>query len=175
MALCNEAARRAETRLDEAEALLRRAPALAEQRLGERHAATATCVNNLADTLRLARRYDEAEPVARRAVALYESVHGPESEPTATALSNLALVLRNQGNLAGAEPLYRRALAILEKAHGPDDVRIAGVVNTPASSRRRCRRRIEPSDFRWSGPPPRERGKLTDEFGISFAPRKFRA
>ena len=116
-------------RTEEAETMMRRAVALAEEKLGAHHPLTPICLNNLGDFLSQNGRFDEAEPILRRAVETGEIARGKEDVETATALSNLALLFRRMGRLADAEPLYRRVLPIFERAHGPESVHVAGVLN----------------------------------------------
>lgn len=119
--LAAEGVRMAQTEgAEEAEAILRRALALAEERLGPDDAMTASCLNNLGELLGRRGRLDEAEALLRRAAAIPDE-DGPPRD-VATQLSNLALVLRRQERFAEAEPIYRRVLEILERraAEEPD-------------------------------------------------------
>lgn len=128
--LSNEGVRLTQTRnAAEAEDLLRRALALAEEKLGADHPSTAACLNNLGDFLSQNGRLDEATDVLGRAVAAEERAHGPESFHTGTALNNRALALRRLERFDEAEPLYRRVLAIFEREHGPEAIEVAGVLN----------------------------------------------
>ncbi len=68
---------RARNRLAEAEALLRRAVEIWEQRLGPNHPYVATGIANLAQVLRFTNRLTEAESLYRRALEVEEPVAGP--------------------------------------------------------------------------------------------------
>ena len=128
--LSNEGVRLTQTENSgKAEDLLRRALALAEDKLGVDHPSAATCLNNLGDFLSQNGRFEEAEPILRRAVSAKEKLHGPEALETGAALSNLALVLRRMEWFAEAETLYRRVLPIFEQGHGPDSIEVASVLN----------------------------------------------
>jgi tetratricopeptide (TPR) repeat protein len=116
-------------KLGEAEAVLRRALALSEEKLGPNHPSTATCLSNLGEALRMAQRFADAEPLLRRALAISESVHGPDHPETAIVLNNLALVLRGTNRVDEAGQIYHRVLAIFEKTYGPDNVSVAGALN----------------------------------------------
>ncbi len=120
------------TNAEDAETLLRRALALAEEKLGADHPSTAVCLNNLGDFLSQNRRFEEAEPVLRRAVEAKEKLHGADALETATALNNLALVLRRMEWFAEAESLYRRVLPIFEQGHGAESIEVASVLNNLA-------------------------------------------
>lgn len=116
----------------DAEDCLRRALALAEEKLGAGHPATAICLNNLGDFLSQYRRLPEAEPILRRAVAAQEAQHGPDALETGTALSNLALVLRRLDNFPEAESMYQRVLPIFERGHGVGSTEYGSVLNNLA-------------------------------------------
>lgn len=129
-ALSNEGMRLLDTqKLGDAEAILRRALALSEVKLGSNHASTATCLSNLGEALRMAQRFDDAEPLLRRALAISEGAHGADHPETAIVLNNLALVLRATDRLDEAGEIYRRVLAIFEKAYGPDHGSVASALN----------------------------------------------
>jgi len=102
-------------RLDEADAALRRALAMAG-RVGD---VSAPLEENLLATgarVALARgRGGEAVELARRAFALTEKRLGPDDPTVAVRLAVLAEVYRNIRQPSRAEPHYRRAVAIVRK------------------------------------------------------------
>lgn len=142
--LSNEGVRLTQTRnADTAEDLLRRALALAEEKLGADHPSTAACLNNFGDFLRQNGRFEEARDVLGRAVVAEDRAHGPDSFHTGTALNNLALTLRRLERFDEAEPLYRRVLAIFEREHGPESINVAGVLNNYSQVLQRTGRSAE--------------------------------
>jgi tetratricopeptide (TPR) repeat protein len=115
-------------RLEQAEALLRRAVALREGLLAERpgpaiRGQLAHSWINLGAVLRARRQPDPAEDAYRNALKVLDAA-GPASGPPAPvsdqraraqALNNLAIVLREQGHPADAETAHRESVAIKEK------------------------------------------------------------
>mmetsp|Transcript_38050 Transcript_38050/g.112659 ORF Transcript_38050/g.112659 Transcript_38050/m.112659 type:complete len:715 (-) Transcript_38050:1174-3318(-) len=116
----------------EAEPLLLECLHLCEERYGELHAQTASCLNNIAGLLRYQGKLKEAEPHQRRALKISEEVSG-DSPKTATYLGNLAQLLQAQGRPAQAEPLLVRALKIPKLSTGRDTLDTAAVLNALAS------------------------------------------
>ncbi|MEM7566750.1 MAG: CHAT domain-containing tetratricopeptide repeat protein [Pseudomonadota bacterium] len=109
---------------EEADAVYRRAEAVAEARFGPDSLSVATLVNNRGF---LAARIGDpaaAEDLFRRAVEIREAQPGEGTSGLATALDNLGTALFAQGRKAEARPLYDRAVAILA-ASPPDDGRDA--------------------------------------------------
>jgi tetratricopeptide (TPR) repeat protein len=104
---------RAEGRLDEAAALLRKALSIAETALGNGHPTTALALAELARVLQDTGNLAEAEPLMRHALAIDERVYGPRHPRIAEHLQQLALVLHGQGCLQEALGLLGRALATL--------------------------------------------------------------
>jgi len=96
----------------EAEALARRALAIARKAYGERHADTATAWHELAYDLVQQGRYSVAEPCYRTALDIRRAVLGERDPETAATYDNLAGAIGGQGRLAEAEALYRKALEI---------------------------------------------------------------
>jgi tetratricopeptide (TPR) repeat protein len=96
----------------EAEPLLRRALAIAEQSYGKDHPDVATHLINLALLLQATNRLAEAEPLMRRALAIVEESYGKDHPIVAIRLNDLAMLLQVTNRLADAEPLMRRALEI---------------------------------------------------------------
>ena len=117
----------------EAEPLLRRALAIAEESFGPKHPkVVATDLNNLAQLLYATNRLAEAELLMRRALAIDEKSLGPEHPDVARDLNNLAQLLQDTNRFAEAEPLMRRALAIDEKSFGPEHPKVARDLNNLA-------------------------------------------
>lgn len=115
-------------RFDEAEMLMRRAVAAAEQAGGD-NAGVATALNGLGAALRRQGRGAEAEQVLRRALAIREAVLGPDHPEVAGTLFNLAQAIAHgsaaQSRSGEAEALLRRSAAIRAKAFGPDHSLVA--------------------------------------------------
>jgi len=102
----------------EAEPLLQRALAIAEEQVGASHPETATGLSNLALLYHQQGRYAEAEPLLQRALAIAEEQVGASHPETATDLNNLATLYQTQGRYTEAEPLLQRALTIAEEQLG---------------------------------------------------------
>ncbi|MEK6406476.1 MAG: tetratricopeptide repeat protein [Acidobacteriota bacterium] len=116
----------------DAEALVRRALAIDEQRFGPNHPEVATDLSNLSQLLTATNRLSKAEPLMRRALEICENSLRPEHPDVASALSNMASLLQATNRLAEAEPLMRRALAIGELTLGPNDPKVAIRLNNLA-------------------------------------------
>jgi HlyD family type I secretion membrane fusion protein len=116
----------------EAEAILQRALAMAEEVHGAEHQRVATRLNNMAQVLLKTGRLAEAEPLLRRALAINEKVHGPHHPSIATNLSNLTSLLHATNRSSEAEPLMHRALAINERSNGPNHHSVALGLNNLA-------------------------------------------
>jgi tetratricopeptide (TPR) repeat protein len=86
--------------------------AVARERLGDRHADTATALNNLANLYRAQGKSEAAEPLYREALVIVRESLPANHPQLATHLNNLAGLYRAQGKSEAAEPLYREALAI---------------------------------------------------------------
>jgi tetratricopeptide (TPR) repeat protein len=106
-------------RLDEAEALYRRAVELDEKAGPSNAEGLATSLNNLALVHRAQGRLEEAERVNVRSLNLLEDALGPNHPNVARSLNNLAAVYRAQGKSDQARPLLERAVAIAESTLGP--------------------------------------------------------
>ena len=110
----------------QAEALYKRAIALAETTLGPDHPEVAMLLIKLASLQMEQKRYGEAEPLCLRALPILENVLGAGHPSVAKFLNDVVARLRvKQGKYAEAEPLYVRALAIREKALGPNHPDVA--------------------------------------------------
>ena len=106
-------------RLDEAEALYKRAIALDEKAGPENAAGLATSLNNLALVYRAQRRPEEAAELHERSLALLERSLGPNHPDVARGLNNLATLYRTQGQPERARPLQERAVEIADSTLGP--------------------------------------------------------
>lgn len=102
--------------LDEAERLVRRRLALAEQverAAGGEGAQTARALCNLGLVLHHRGLLDAAEPVLRRALEIDRSIANEEG--TARDLGTLAMIFEARNDLDTAEGIYLEALAIAER------------------------------------------------------------
>ncbi len=89
-----------------------RCVAVARERRGDRHADTATALNNLAALYESQGKYEEAEPLYTEALAIDRESLPANHPQLATHLNNLAALYESQGKYEEAEPLYTEALAI---------------------------------------------------------------
>jgi tetratricopeptide (TPR) repeat protein len=117
----------------EAEPVMRRALAVAEQCYGTDHARVNVALGNLAHLLWATGRLAEAEPLMCRVLATYEQSYGKDHRDVAAALNNLALLLRDTNRLGEAEPLLRLALVIAERSSGRDHPNVAAALHNLAS------------------------------------------
>lgn len=97
-------------RFDEAEAVFKRALAIAESERGPDHVDTAVGLSNLASLYSACKRYDRAEPLFVRALAVMEKAMGPDHPAVATILTNYAAMLRRSDRVSKAEELEIRVL-----------------------------------------------------------------
>ena len=109
----------------QAEALFKRALALAETTLGPDHPEVAMTLIRLALLQIQQKRYGEAEPLYLRALPILEKVLGAGHPSVAKFLNDLAGLRVKQRKYSEAEPLLKRALAIREKALGLDHADVA--------------------------------------------------
>jgi tetratricopeptide (TPR) repeat protein len=119
----------ATNRPSEAEPLVRRVLAFAEQRYGENHPVVATALNDLAVLLKDTNRLSEAEALFRRALAIDEQSSGENHAGVGRDLSNLALLLIGKDRLLEAEPFLRRAHSIAEQCYGENHPNFARSLN----------------------------------------------
>jgi serine/threonine protein kinase len=110
-----------QSRLDEAEATLRRALHTAERRLGPEEKNTLDVVNNLGLLLVVRGRYEEAEKHLRRALDGNRRISGDQSRLTLDAMTNLATLLQYTGRYGEAELLAREGLATRRRVFDPRD------------------------------------------------------
>lgn len=104
--------------LKDAETLMRRALAIDEIRLGEKHPDFAKELGSLAIILQYLGRPKEAEPIMRRALNISEAHYGIDHPDTAHQVGNLATILGENGELKEAEQLILRSIKINEKHYG---------------------------------------------------------
>ncbi len=103
---------------EEAERLLRRAQALAEQHLGPAHPRTAEILNDLALLYCSLEKYGQAELLYQQALDVQEQQLGPRAIETLNTVNNLSLLYWKQGKYEQADPLLQRALHIREQQLG---------------------------------------------------------
>jgi tetratricopeptide (TPR) repeat protein len=115
--------------LEEAERVLKRALAIAENVYGPDHPDVAAIANNIGANLKAHGDPAGALQYIERALAIGEKAHGPDHPNVATLANNIGLILKEQGDLAGALQYTRRALAIGEKVFGPDHPQVAIFAN----------------------------------------------
>ncbi|RXH19210.1 CHAT domain-containing tetratricopeptide repeat protein [Bradyrhizobium guangzhouense] len=120
--------------LSDAEAVMRRALAIARARSGEAHPNVAATMGNLATVLEHEARYAEAEKLYQQTLQAYERIYGPNHPTTAIGLNNLANVYSAQGKNDAAAGVQERALAIDEKAFGPDSPDVGRGLNNLANT-----------------------------------------
>lgn len=99
-------------KLSEAEALLKKALALAEGSLGRDNPEVTNLLSNLGEICRREKKFDESRSYMDRALASSEKVSGPKSLRTAAALVDLALLDIDENRLESAKGYAERALAI---------------------------------------------------------------
>lgn len=122
----------AQAKYAEAEAVYRRALAIAEKTLGPTHTNTAAIRTRLAGVYQHQARYADAEAMYRRSLAIEEKALGARHPDLMITLNNLANAMQRQGKYSDAEALYRRALPIAEAAKGAGHADVAQVLNNLA-------------------------------------------
>ncbi len=120
------------SRLDEADAVLRRALEIRERALPADHPDVAETAMNLGVVRRYHGRYAEAEPLLRRALEIRRRVLPADHADTADSLNTLGSLVRAQGRPAEAEALFREALDVSRRALPPGDPKISTVINNLA-------------------------------------------
>ena len=111
-----DAAAQQAAELEQAEAMVRRALPIEEERHGSDHPATAEVLCKLGSILLGQGKLPEAESTFREVIAIFEQAYGASHAKSLAALSNLALVLHDARRYGEAEALYRRVLAAEEAA-----------------------------------------------------------
>ena len=99
-----------QSKLDEAEPLLREGLEVQRATLGDRHPGTLASINNLGTLLQAQGKLDEAEPLMREGLKAQRARLGDRHSDTLASMNNLGALLYNQGKLDEAEPLMRSAL-----------------------------------------------------------------
>jgi serine/threonine-protein kinase len=123
-----------QARLDEAEALLRRAVEAARAQFGSEHPTTATMLNNLGYVLGDEGKLGEAEEALREALAIRRARFEPPHPDLATSVNNVADILLRQGDVASAETLFRESLDMRKALYGERHPAVAiGLVNVAAT------------------------------------------
>ena len=115
----------------EAESLHRAALAIDLRRLGEKHPATTSSMQNLAAVLATRGRLAEAESLHRRALGAKRLVLGDTHPSVTISMNNLAnLLTRQMDRFAEGESLARRALALDRAMYGDKHTFVAeGLAN----------------------------------------------
>jgi tetratricopeptide (TPR) repeat protein len=111
---------RSRAEYQQAEQVLRRALAIRETVLGDRHPDTLASLETLARVLQAQADLDGARALHERVLAIREARFGAEHPETAKSLGALAGVFHDQGDLETARALHERALAIREVRLGSD-------------------------------------------------------
>jgi tetratricopeptide (TPR) repeat protein len=117
--------------LDESDAVFRRGAGLELEARG-RTADYATCINNLAGTLRLKGSRETAEELFREALEIYEAQVGTKHFVYLSALNNLGLVYQDMKKYEEAERLHYQALVAFEEG-GSRNAAYATTLNNLAS------------------------------------------
>lgn len=95
-----------------AEPLLLRSLVVAESHFGADSEQCASCLSNLALTLKNMERYEEAEELYRRALAITRKLEHTDIHQLIVIHQNLGSLLSVRGQLAEAELLLRRAISL---------------------------------------------------------------
>jgi tetratricopeptide (TPR) repeat protein len=103
-----------------------------KERLGDRHPAVATSLNNLAFLYYSQGRYEEAEPFYVEAMQLRKDLLGDRHPDVAQSLNNLAGLYKSQGRYEEAEPLYVEALQLRKELLGDRHPDVATSLNNLA-------------------------------------------
>jgi tetratricopeptide (TPR) repeat protein len=108
----------AQGKYPDAEALIKRALAINEEKLAKNHPEVGMNVYNLGLVYEGQGKYPDAEALLKRALAIREEKLGKDHPEVADILDALGNVSRSQGKYADAEGIYKRALAIQEEKLG---------------------------------------------------------
>jgi len=118
-------------RFNEAEAFLKKALEIREDKLGKDHPLTAAIYHYLAGLYLHMGRFEEAETFYKKALEIVEKTPGKEIE-TASTYNNLAVLYRQMGRFEEAETFFKKALEIVEKTPGKDHPETASTYNNLA-------------------------------------------
>ncbi len=112
-------------RLDQGEAVLRRAIAVQTKQSGRNHADSMLTIRTLADVLAKSGKPDEAEALYKEEIAFFEKKEGPDSTEIADSSIRLARICLEKDCNSEAEDYCRRALTIRLKNLDENDIEIA--------------------------------------------------
>lgn len=111
-------------RYAEAEALYRRALAIRQAHVGEKHRSSAYYLSYLGETVQAQERYEEANGYYQSSLQTYKEVEGPVSLNVAHQLGNLGNLRLAQKSYLEAESYLTRALAVYEQLIEPQPLSI---------------------------------------------------
>ena len=111
--------------IDQAEALFKRALAIRERHLGEKHPDVAATLNSLARLYFRRNDFVAAAPLLMRLLAIKQESLGAHHPEVAVILTSLAKVRLAERQYEDAEQLARRALLIREGIHEANDPAVA--------------------------------------------------
>ena len=118
--------------IDQAEALFKRALAIRERHLGEKHPEVAVTLNSLARLYFRRNDFVSAAPLLMRLLAIKQESLGAHHPEVAVILTSLAKVRLAEQQYEDAEQLARRALLIREGIHQASDPAVAISLETLA-------------------------------------------
>ena len=104
--------------------------AISRRVLGKEHPDTATCIAQLASTIRHQGDLASARVLQEEALVIRRRILGEEHRDTLMSMENLASTMRAQGDLAGAQTLEEQMLAIRGRglSRGANTSRISGLI-----------------------------------------------
>ena len=119
------AARAAEGRLAEAEALYKESLGIAERVMPANDPVLAGSLNNVGQFYRAQKRFAEAAQLFKRALPIYMTAYGENHTLTATVINNLGNTYLADRKFDLAEPLLARGVASTMKLLGPEHASVA--------------------------------------------------
>ena len=119
------AARTAEGRVAEAEALYKESLSIAERVMPGNDPVLAGSLNNVGQFYRTQKRFAEAAPLFKRALLIYVAAYGENHTLTATVINNLGNTYLADRKFDLAEPLFVRGLASTTTLMGPEHASVA--------------------------------------------------
>ena len=119
------AARAAEGRLAEAEALYKESLGIAERVMPANDPVLAGSLNNVGQFYRAQKRFAEAAQLFKRALPIYMTAYGENHTLTATVINNLGNTYLADRKFDLAEPLLARGVASTTKLLGPEHASVA--------------------------------------------------
>jgi tetratricopeptide (TPR) repeat protein len=102
---------RCANKLEESEAILRKACLIAQSAFGPDHSTTLSTVNNHADVLLSLGRLEEAEKISRDMLERCQRTLGPDHDTTIYGMTTLAMVIFEKGDIALARTLCQHTLS----------------------------------------------------------------